>query len=240
MSWLWVLYTRYPSKSNSRKYTGVRENKIVEIGETFILHFSCGFSNRIEQSSKPSKIQPSCIILGWIFEVCSILTEFFRHPTWPPSRETILKSNDSSAPYSEISVHDLMTICRVLLLIIGQNDTNPKLLQLIVASIYKVMTVHSLTTFSKTPISLLEDFSILNFLNFHLNNYFYFHVCLSFRPCPSVCPKTSSNSCNSITKCHEWKSLGMCHEWKICILSHPQTPVRLLPPRQSQGMYTWF
>ena len=23
----------------------------------------------------------------------------------------------------------------------------------------------------------------------------------------------------------------MCHEWKICILDHPQTPVRLLPPR---------
>ena len=42
---------------------------------------------------------------------------------------------------SKISVHDLMTICRVLLLIIGQNDINPKLLQPIVASICKVMTV---------------------------------------------------------------------------------------------------
>ena len=42
---------------------------------------------------------------------------------------------------SKISVHDLMTICRVLLLIIGQNDINPKLLQPIVASIFKVMTV---------------------------------------------------------------------------------------------------
>ena len=34
-----------------------------------------------------------------------------------------------------------MTISRVLLLIIGQNDINPKLLQPIVASICKVMTV---------------------------------------------------------------------------------------------------
>ena len=42
---------------------------------------------------------------------------------------------------SNLSVHDLMTICRVLLLIIGQNDINPKLLQPIVASICKVMTV---------------------------------------------------------------------------------------------------
>ena len=41
----------------------------------------------------------------------------------------------------KISVHDLMTISRVLLLIIGQNNINPKLLQLIVASICKVMTV---------------------------------------------------------------------------------------------------
>ena len=42
---------------------------------------------------------------------------------------------------SEISVHDLMTICKVLLLIIGQNDINPELLQPIVASICKVVTV---------------------------------------------------------------------------------------------------
>ena len=42
---------------------------------------------------------------------------------------------------SKISVHDLMTICRVLLLIIGQNHINPKLIQPIVASICKVMTV---------------------------------------------------------------------------------------------------
>ena len=42
---------------------------------------------------------------------------------------------------SKISVHDLMTICRVLLLIIGQNDINPRLLQPIVVSICKVMTV---------------------------------------------------------------------------------------------------
>ena len=42
---------------------------------------------------------------------------------------------------SKIYVNDLMTICRVLLQIIGQNDINPKLLQPIVASIFKVMTV---------------------------------------------------------------------------------------------------
>ncbi len=41
----------------------------------------------------------------------------------------------------KISVNDLMTISGVLLLIIGQNDINPKLLQPIVASICKVMTV---------------------------------------------------------------------------------------------------
>ena len=41
----------------------------------------------------------------------------------------------------KISVHDLMTISRILLLIIGQNDLNPKLLQPIDASICKVMTV---------------------------------------------------------------------------------------------------
>ena len=42
---------------------------------------------------------------------------------------------------SKISAQDLITICRVLLLIIGQNYVNPKLLQPIVASICKVMTV---------------------------------------------------------------------------------------------------
>ena len=41
----------------------------------------------------------------------------------------------------KISVHDLMTISKVLLLIIGQNDIIPKLLQPIVSSICKVMTV---------------------------------------------------------------------------------------------------
>ena len=41
----------------------------------------------------------------------------------------------------EISVHDLMTINLVLPLIIGQNDMNPILLQPIVASIGKVLTV---------------------------------------------------------------------------------------------------
>ena len=42
---------------------------------------------------------------------------------------------------SKIFVHDLMTISKVLILIIGQNNTNPKLLQPIVTSICKVMAV---------------------------------------------------------------------------------------------------
>ena len=42
---------------------------------------------------------------------------------------------------SKIFVRDLMTISRVLVLIVGQNDVNPKLLQPIVASICKVMAV---------------------------------------------------------------------------------------------------
>ena len=42
---------------------------------------------------------------------------------------------------SKISVNDLMTISRVLLLIIGQINVNPKLLQPIVASICKLVTV---------------------------------------------------------------------------------------------------
>ena len=50
-------------------------------------------------------------------------------------------SSGTSKVMSMISVHDLMTVCRVLLLIIGQNYLNPRLLQPIVASIYKVMTV---------------------------------------------------------------------------------------------------
>ena len=33
------------------------------------------FSVRIEESSKTSKIQPKTAILGWFFEVCSILAE---------------------------------------------------------------------------------------------------------------------------------------------------------------------
>ena len=42
---------------------------------------------------------------------------------------------------SKIFVHDLMTISKVLILIIGQNNTNPKLLQPIVTSICKVLAV---------------------------------------------------------------------------------------------------
>ena len=49
----------------------------------------------------------------------------------------------------KISVYDLMTINRILLLIIDQNDINPKLLQPIVASICKVMTVKKPCVLSK-------------------------------------------------------------------------------------------
>ena len=41
----------------------------------------------------------------------------------------------------KIFFHDMMTIRRVLVLIIGQNNVNPKLLQPIVASICKVIAV---------------------------------------------------------------------------------------------------
>ena len=45
------------------------------IKEFNFLGFSRCFSARIEQSSKTSKIQPNCVILGWFFEVCSMLSE---------------------------------------------------------------------------------------------------------------------------------------------------------------------
>ena len=57
-------------------------------------------------------------------------------PASPP-----IISYGTSKVMPKIFVHDLMTISRVLLLIIAQNDINPKLLQPIVASICKVMTV---------------------------------------------------------------------------------------------------
>ena len=41
----------------------------------------------------------------------------------------------------KIFVHDLMTISRVLILIIGEKDINPKLPLPIVASVCKVMRV---------------------------------------------------------------------------------------------------
>ena len=67
----------------------------------------------------------------------------------------------------------------------------------------------------------------------YLNNYFDFHVCLSFlrppfvRPSvrPSVCPITNSSFCSWMTKCCQQKFRGKSQEWKICILGHPQTPV---------------
>ena len=49
--------------------------------------------------------------------------------------------SETSKVVSKISEYDLMTICKVLLLIIGHNDINPQLLQTIVALICKVMTV---------------------------------------------------------------------------------------------------
>ena len=52
---------------------GAKEGKFIK--EFNFLGFSHYFSARIEQSSKTSKIQPNCIILGFFFEVCSILTE---------------------------------------------------------------------------------------------------------------------------------------------------------------------
>ena len=45
------------------------------IKEFDFLGFSRCFSARIEKSSKMSKIEPNCVILGWFFEVYSILTE---------------------------------------------------------------------------------------------------------------------------------------------------------------------
>ena len=50
-----------------------KEAKFVK--EFNFLGFSRCFSARIEQSSKTSKIQPNCVILGWFFEVCSMLSE---------------------------------------------------------------------------------------------------------------------------------------------------------------------
>ena len=69
---------------------------------------------------------------------------------------------------SKIFVHDLMTISKVLILIIGQNNTNPKLLQPIVTSICKVMAVKKPSVlwtggrfFLKPPTS-----KVLNFVAF--------------------------------------------------------------------------
>ena len=53
---------------------------------------------------------------------------------------------------SKISVYDFMTKNRVLLSIIGQNDINSKLLQPIVASICKVMTVEKPCVNSKLDV----------------------------------------------------------------------------------------
>ena len=144
------------------------------IKEFDFLGLSRCFSVRIEKSSKMSKIEPNCVILGCFFEVYSILTEkqhlkprksnslmnFASLDTQldPPVARlwryiqfyTLFWNLTTAAPpiisygtskvMPKISVHDLMTISRVLLLLIGQNDINPKLLQSIVASIRKIMT----------------------------------------------------------------------------------------------------
>ena len=67
---------------------------------------------------------------------------------------------------SKISVYDLMTKCRVLLLSIGQNDINPKLLQPIVASICKVMTVKKPCVYHDHP-ALTPLISIMIVVVFH-------------------------------------------------------------------------
>ena len=50
-------------------------------------------------------------------------------------------SSGTSKVMLKIFVHDLMTISRVLILIIGEKDINPKLPLPIVASVCKVMRV---------------------------------------------------------------------------------------------------
>ena len=75
--------------------------------------------------------------------------------------------SEASKVMSKISVYDLMTKCRVLLLIIGQNDINPKLLQPIVASIFKVMTVKKPCVHKGPTVSLIlvykEEHSLIPF-----------------------------------------------------------------------------
>ena len=60
----------------------------------------------------------------------------------------------------KISAHDLMTMNRVLLLIIDQSDINPKLLQSIVASICKVMTVKKACVHQTMDIRLFKELEI--------------------------------------------------------------------------------
>ena len=53
-------------------------------------------------------------------------------------------------------------------------------------------------TFFCHRLNVRETFYIKGFS--YLKYYLQRHVCLSIRPC--VCPKTSSNSCRRITRCH--------------------------------------
>ena len=55
---------------------------------------------------------------------------------------------------SKIFVDDLKTISKVLILIIGQNNTNPKLLQPIVMSICKVLAVKKPCVYPKKLVNL--------------------------------------------------------------------------------------
>ena len=66
-----------------------------------------------------------------------------------------------------------MTICRVSLLIIGQIDINPKLLQPIVASIRKFMAVKKLCVISDNGVLLIGQWNFLKFVKKVIFTPFY-------------------------------------------------------------------
>ena len=63
----------------STTFAPLGTSRVSKEAETFkelkFLGFVRYFSVRIEESSKTSKIQPKTAILGWFFQVCSILAE---------------------------------------------------------------------------------------------------------------------------------------------------------------------
>ena len=88
-------------------------------------------------------------------------------------------SSRTSKVMSEKYVHDLMTISRVFLLIIGQNDINPKFLQPIITSIWKVMAIKkpcvyglSLYTILTIFLQSLTSFKMLTIPNNDFDNYY--------------------------------------------------------------------